>query len=109
MSQFVANLAQHRDGGVPQILVLLVGIAVRHLEKGRVVIFVAGTGNPYFSTDTAAALRAMGRDSSRVPPAGLTWPGGAVGSSVGLGRARPKSHTCAESPTNMMLAGFKSR
>lgn len=33
--------------------------AVRHLEKGRVVIFVAGTGNPYFSTDTAAALRAM--------------------------------------------------
>jgi uridylate kinase len=33
--------------------------AVRHLEKGRAVIFVAGTGNPYFSTDTAAALRAM--------------------------------------------------
>jgi uridylate kinase len=32
--------------------------AVRHLERGRVVIFVAGTGNPYFSTDTAAALRA---------------------------------------------------
>ena len=33
--------------------------ATRHLEKGRVVIFAAGTGNPYFSTDTAAALRAM--------------------------------------------------
>jgi uridylate kinase len=33
--------------------------AVRHIEKGRVVIFAAGTGNPYFSTDTAAALRAM--------------------------------------------------
>ncbi|HEX4347610.1 MAG TPA: UMP kinase [Vicinamibacterales bacterium] len=33
--------------------------AVRHLEKGRVVVFGAGTGNPYFSTDTAAALRAM--------------------------------------------------
>ncbi len=32
--------------------------AIRHLDKGRVVIFVAGTGNPYFSTDTAAALRA---------------------------------------------------
>jgi uridylate kinase len=32
--------------------------AVRHLEKGRVVIFGAGTGNPYFTTDTAAALRA---------------------------------------------------
>ena len=31
---------------------------MRHLEKGRVVIFVAGTGNPYFSTDTTAALRA---------------------------------------------------
>ena len=34
--------------------------AVRHLEKGRVVIFAAGTGNPFFTTDTAAALRAAG-------------------------------------------------
>ena len=33
--------------------------AIRHLEKGRIIIFVAGTGNPYFTTDTAAALRAM--------------------------------------------------
>jgi len=33
--------------------------AVRHLEKGRVVIFAAGTGNPYFTTDTAAVLRAI--------------------------------------------------
>ncbi|MDE3019431.1 MAG: UMP kinase, partial [Nitrospirota bacterium] len=33
--------------------------AIRHLEKKRVVIFAGGTGNPYFSTDTAAALRAM--------------------------------------------------
>jgi len=33
--------------------------AVRHLDKGRIVIFVCGTGNPYFTTDTAAALRAM--------------------------------------------------
>jgi uridylate kinase len=33
--------------------------AIRHLEKGRVVIFAAGTGNPFFTTDTAAALRAM--------------------------------------------------
>jgi uridylate kinase len=33
--------------------------AIRHLEKGRVVIFAAGTGNPYFSSDTAASLRAM--------------------------------------------------
>jgi uridylate kinase len=33
--------------------------AIRHLEKGRVVIFAAGTGNPYFTTDTAASLRAV--------------------------------------------------
>src|SRR5437764_2343183 len=33
--------------------------AVRHLEKGRIVIFAAGTGNPFFTTDTAAALRAL--------------------------------------------------
>jgi len=33
--------------------------AIRHLEKGRIVIFVAGTGNPYFTTDTAAALKGM--------------------------------------------------
>ena len=32
---------------------------MRHLEKGRVVIFAAGTGNPYFTTDTAASLRAL--------------------------------------------------
>lgn len=39
--------------------------AIRHLEKGRVVIFAAGTGNPYFTTDTAASLRAaeMGADA----------------------------------------------
>lgn len=37
--------------------------AIRHLEKGRVVIFSAGTGNPFFSTDTAAALRAMEIDA----------------------------------------------
>ncbi len=38
--------------------------AIRHLEKGRVTIFVAGTGNPYFTTDTAAALRAVEIDAS---------------------------------------------
>lgn len=37
----------------------IIGRAVRHLEKGRVVIFAAGTGNPYFTTDTAASLRAL--------------------------------------------------
>ncbi len=40
--------------------------AVRHLEKGRVVIFASGTGNPYFSTDTAAALRAKEVDAEIV-------------------------------------------
>ena len=41
------------------------GRAIRHLEKGRIVIFAAGTGNPYFSTDTAASVRAleMGADA----------------------------------------------
>ncbi|MEM8956008.1 MAG: UMP kinase [Verrucomicrobiota bacterium] len=41
-------------------------IAVRHLEKGRVVIFGAGTGNPYFSTDTTAALRASEIDADAI-------------------------------------------
>ncbi len=40
--------------------------AIRHLEKGRVVIFAAGTGNPYFSTDTAAALRGIEIDAEAV-------------------------------------------
>jgi uridylate kinase len=40
--------------------------AIRHLEKGRVVIFGAGTGNPFFSTDTAAALRATEIDAQIV-------------------------------------------
>ena len=44
--------------------------AMRHMEKGRVVIFAAGTGNPFFTTDTAAALRAVEMGSncySRAP------------------------------------------
>lgn len=40
--------------------------AIRHLEKGRVVIFVCGTGNPYFTTDTAAALRAIEIGADRI-------------------------------------------
>jgi uridylate kinase len=40
--------------------------AIRHLEKGRVVIFAAGTGNPYFTTDTAAALRALEIDAGAI-------------------------------------------
>src|SRR5437867_9611618 len=44
----------------------ILGRAIRHLELGRIVIFAAGTGNPYFSTDTTAALRAkIGRASCR--------------------------------------------
>ncbi len=40
--------------------------ALRHLEKGRIVIFAAGTGNPYFTTDTAAALRAIEIDADAI-------------------------------------------
>jgi uridylate kinase len=40
--------------------------AIRHLEKGRVVVFAAGTGNPYFTTDTAAALRALEIDAEAI-------------------------------------------
>ena len=40
--------------------------ALRHLEKGRIVIFAGGTGNPYFSTDTAAALRALEIDADAI-------------------------------------------
>jgi uridylate kinase len=40
--------------------------AIRHLEKGRVVIFGCGTGNPFFTTDTAAALRAIEVDADAV-------------------------------------------
>ena len=40
--------------------------ALRHLEKGRIVIFACGTGNPYFTTDTAAALRAMEIDADAI-------------------------------------------
>ena len=44
----------------------IVGRANRHLEKGRVVIFAAGTGNPFFTTDTAATLRAIEIDSNMI-------------------------------------------
>ena len=40
--------------------------AINHLEKGRVVVFAAGTGNPYFTTDTAAALRALEIDADAI-------------------------------------------
>jgi uridylate kinase len=47
--------------------------AVRHLEKGRVVIFAAGTGNPYFTTDTAAALRALEIGAEAILMASTGW------------------------------------
>ena len=47
--------------------------AIRHLEKGRVVVFGAGTGNPYFSTDTAAALRAMNVRFSPTTTTGIPY------------------------------------
>ena len=47
--------------------------AVRHLEKGRVVIFGAGSGNPYFSTDTAAALRAAEIEADVILLAKKCW------------------------------------
>ena len=43
--------------------------AIRHIEKGRVVVFVAGTGNPYFTTNTTAALRALATGAQRTPNA----------------------------------------
>ena len=49
--------------------------AIRHLEKGRVVIFAAGTGNPYFTTDTAAALRALEIDAEAILMAKNGGPG----------------------------------
>ena len=48
---------RHRDAAVAEPYIRR--RAIRHLEKGRVVIFAAGTGNPFFTTDTAAALRAV--------------------------------------------------
>ena len=47
--------------------------AIRHLEKGRVVIFAAGTGNPYFTTDSAASLRAMEIGAEIILKASHTW------------------------------------
>ena len=50
--------SRHRDAGGRRAPQASVG-AIRHLEKGRVVIFAGGTGNPFFTTDTTAALRAL--------------------------------------------------
>ena len=71
--------------------------ALRHLEKGRVVIFAAGTGHPFFSTDTTAALRVHGtREKSFLPSprasrprARLSWVGGTVTRPPPKGASRP--------------------
>jgi len=69
--------------------------ALRHLERGRVVILAAGTGNPYFTTDSAAALRAMERDLHGGPGQGsgreVSPPRRLPGSS-GTGTARDGHH-----------------
>jgi uridylate kinase len=66
--------------------------AVRHLEKGRVVIFAAGTGNPYFTTDTAASLRAMEIHAEVILKATKV---------DGIYSADPKTHPNAERYTHL--------
>ena len=63
------------------------GRAIRHLEKGRIVIFAAGTGNPFFSTDTAAALRAL--------EIGAEWLLMAKKKYAGVYDADPETEPCA--------------
>jgi uridylate kinase len=74
--------------------------AIRHLEKGRVVIFGAGTGNPYFSTDTAAALRAMEIGAEVVIKATKV---------DGIYEADPKKHPDAKKFKEMTHLEFLSR
>lgn len=54
--------------------------AIRHLERGRVVIFGGGTGNPFFTTDTAAALRAAELDAEAFFKATKVWAGTSLAS-----------------------------
>ena len=54
----IADVALPSNEGRRYVLRRILRRAIRHIEKGRVVIFGAGTGNPYFTTDSAAALRA---------------------------------------------------
>ena len=67
--------------------------AVRHLEKGRIVIFGAGTGNPYFTTDTAASLRAMEVHARSRP----SMSAAASRSSLGLRAGPPAESSIARS------------
>lgn len=74
--------------------------AIRHLEKGRVVIFGGGTGNPYFSTDTAAALRAAEIDADALLKATKV---------DGIYSADPLKHPAAKRYTHLTYAEALSR
>ena len=69
--------------------------AVRHLEKGRIVIFAAGTGNPFFTTDTAAALRALEIGAEAI----LMAKNGVAGVLDGDPREDPDAKLIRRSPT----------
>lgn len=75
--------------------------AIRHLEKGRIVIFAAGTGNPYFSTDTTAALRAaeIGADCILIAKKGVD----------GIYSADPKIDPTAERFDTLTYRGILAR
>ena len=76
--------------------------AIRHLEKGRVVIFAAGTGNPFFTTDTAAALRALEIHAEAI----LMAKNGVEGVYYGRSVARsPTPSSCPRSPTARRSSG----
>ena len=70
--------------------------AMRHLEKGRVVIFAAGTGNPFFTTDTAAALRALEIGAEAI----LMAKNGVQGVYDGDPRTDPRRGSCRSSRTS---------
>ena len=74
--------------------------AIRHLEKGRIVIFAAGTGNPYFTTDTAAALRALEIDAEAI----LMAKNGVAACSTAT-RRRPGAAFLPGSPTSRRSSG----
>src|SRR5437867_3744134 len=67
--------------------------AIRHLEKGRVVVFAAGTGNPFFTTDTAAALRALEINADAI----LMAKHGTAGVNAG----EPRPHPTADVPPQL--------
>ena len=71
--------------------------AIRHLEKGRVVIFAAGTGNPFFTTDTTAALRAAEIEADVILKGTHS---GVDGVYTRRSEAQPRRHALDASPTS---------